>query len=338
MFRKMVWGVILFFTLTIATLPAKVLADSTTVQVNPQSSDVAALATFSINVTVTNVVNLTGWQFKLFYDNAMLNCTNVIEGSFLNTYGGTFFTKQINNNYNSTHGRILAACSLLGQNVSANGSGILATITFRAVGGGDSVLDLVDTKLADEKIPPQPILHTAVDGTVHVTGTVVRDVALTNVTAHKTVVSQGYFCNITITVENQGALDETFNVTIYANTTIIGKVEVSLAIAGTTTVTFAWNTSGFSRAQNINAYAGPVPGETDLSDNNFAYGIVKVTCLGDINGDYVTDAKDFQLVKLAIPSMPGSPKWNPNADMNNALVIDSKDYQIVKKHIPTIFP
>jgi len=333
-FHEIVW----LSTLVITSLSVRVLAAPTTVQVDPPSSNVAVLATFNINITVTDVQNLTGWEFKLFYKNAVLNCTGVTQGPFLMTGGSTFMTKQINNNYNSTHGRILAGCALLGQNVSANGSGTLTTVTFRAVGGGDSVLDLVDTKLSDEKIPPQPIPHSAVDGTVHVTGTVVRDVALINVTPHKTVVAQGYFCNLTITVENQGALDETFNVTIYANTTEIGKVEVNLAIGGITTVKFAWNTSSFGRAQNISAYAGPVPGETELSDNNFVYGIVKVTCLGDINGDYVTDAKDFQLVKLAIPSMPGSPKWKPNADMNDDLVIDSKDYQIVKRHIPSIFP
>jgi hypothetical protein len=79
-------------------------------------------------------------------------------------------------------------------------------------------------------------------------------------------------------------------------------------------------------------------GETDLSDNTKVYGVVKVSCIGDINGDYVTDAKDFQLVKKAIPSIPGSPKWNPNANVNNDFVIDGKDYQIVKSHIPTILP
>jgi hypothetical protein len=54
-----------------------------------------------------------------------------------------------------------------------------------------------------------------------------------------------------------------------------------------------------------------------------------------VNGDRKTDIKDYQLVKSAIPSVPGGPKWNPNLDINNDGKIDVKDYQIVKSHIPS---
>jgi hypothetical protein len=42
---------------------------------------------------------------------------------------------------------------------------------------------------------------------------------------------------------------------------------------------------------------------------------------------------DYQLVKNAIPSTPGSPKWNPNADINNDGVVNMLDFQIVKIHV-----
>lgn len=122
----------------------------------------------NVNITITDVANLTGWEFKLFYLNSILNCTSVTEGSFLENLGDTFKVIDIVNDFNNTHGRILAACALLGTGVSAHGNGDLAMITFRAIGGGDTILHLQDVKLSDEKSPPQPIPSIVVDGTVHV--------------------------------------------------------------------------------------------------------------------------------------------------------------------------
>jgi hypothetical protein len=88
----------------------------------------------------------------------------------------------------------------------------------------------------------------------------------------------------------------------------------------------------------MSAYALPVQGETDLADNTFINGVVLISCIGDVNGDRMTDVTDYQMVKYAIPSMPGSPKWNPNLDINNDDIIDVTDYQTVKNHIPTVDP
>jgi hypothetical protein len=114
------------------------------------------------------VANLTGWEFKLFFLNSILNCTGVTEGAFLSNMGPTFKVIDIVNTYNSTHGRILAACVLTGIGVTANGSGDLATITFKAIAEGDTILHLQDVKLSDEKNPAQPIPKIVVDGTVHI--------------------------------------------------------------------------------------------------------------------------------------------------------------------------
>jgi hypothetical protein len=160
--------------------------------------------------------------------------------------------------------------------------------------------------------------------TVNIT---IHDIAVLNATISRTVVGEGYTMNINVTVENQGDNTENFTITIYANTTTIyAAANLVLASRNLTIVGFSWNTSGFARAYTISANVTPVEGEVDLSDNAFVFGTVKVSCTGDINGDYVTDVKDYQLVKKAIPSMPGSPKWNPNANMNDDLVIDAKDY------------
>jgi uncharacterized repeat protein (TIGR02543 family) len=142
-------------------------ANQTAIIIDPQNSYVTIGKTLSININVTNVANLTCWQFTLYFLNSILNCTDVIEGPFLRTGGSTYFNKTINNNYNATHGSILAYSTLLGPN-SANGSGTLATINFEALSVGESPLHLTETKLGDEKIPPQPIPHTTIDGLAQV--------------------------------------------------------------------------------------------------------------------------------------------------------------------------
>lgn len=83
-----------------------------------------------------------------------------------------------------------------------------------------------------------------------------RDVAVTNVMLSKTVIAQGYFMNVTATVENQGYTTETFNVTVYGNTTAIGTQTVRLTSHNFTSVTFPWNTTNAACGNyTVSAYA-----------------------------------------------------------------------------------
>jgi hypothetical protein len=54
---------------------------------------------------------------------------------------------------------------------------------------------------------------------------------------------------------------------------------------------------------------------------------------GDVNKDAICDGQDYQIVKAAIPSMLGDPKWNPDADLNGDGVIDAQDLAIVMADI-----
>jgi hypothetical protein len=160
------------------------------------------------------------------------------------------------------------------------------------------------------------------------------NIAILDVSPSKTVVGKGFTLYTYVSVQNQGWNTETFNITAYANTTIIQIKNVTLPNGNSTTITFTWNTSGFAKGNyTISAYAWPVLGETDTSDNTFVDGLIKVSCAGDLNGDYVTDGQDYQLVKKAVPSSPGSPRWNPNADLNDDGIVDGQDFQTVKNNI-----
>jgi ABC-type transport system substrate-binding protein len=160
------------------------------------------------------------------------------------------------------------------------------------------------------------------------------DVAITNVTPYKTVVGQGYSMNIKVTAENQGNyFEETFNVTLYAYTTISEPIEVTLTSGNFATVTFTWNTTGFAKGiYTISAVADTVPGETDTTDNTLTDGWVLVTIVGDVNGDCKVDGKDIALIIKAYGSYPGHPKWDPNMDVNCDGKVDGKDIALTIKY------
>jgi hypothetical protein len=138
-----------------------------------------------------------------------------------------------------------------------------------------------------------------------------------------------YTCHINVTVLNNGEFPETFNVTVYANFTEVGKREVTLNLGENTTITFIWNTTGFDKGNyTIMAVADTVPGETDLADNTLVDGWIIVTIPGDIDGDSKVTMGDIIALINAFGSRPGMPNWNPNCDINDDHKVSMDDVMI----------
>jgi hypothetical protein len=169
------------------------------------------------------------------------------------------------------------------------------------------------------------------------------DVAVLNVATSKDgcipipVVGQGYNVTVRVTVENQGDFTETFNVTLYANTTAIEtKTVTNLHVDAQTLLNFTWNTASFTKGSyTIKAIADTVFGETDTDDNTKDDGTVLVSIPGDVNGDHLVDISDLVITVNAIPSAPEWPNWNPNADINGDGVCDISDLIICVDNIPS---
>lgn len=316
---------IILTSLSITILPFSAQANPTPyMSVDASSTTVDLGETFPINVNVTDVTDLAVWDFALLYRNDILHGVNATEGPFLKTGGNTFFWQvQFTDQYNETHGRIYLTCSLLGSIPGVDGSGTLATINFQAVGGGNTTLHLTDTVLGDSQA--NPIDHTTNDGNIQVIG--VSDIAITNVTPSKTIVGQSYTMKINVTVENQGDTTETWNVTAYANTTVIETREITLTSGNSTNILFSWDTTGLTEYANctISAYAHPVLGETELADNNFTYGIVTIVHIGDVNMDEWVDMMDLYLIALHYGEICGDPGFDGNMDVNCGGWIDMMD-------------
>jgi hypothetical protein len=159
---------------------------------------------------------------------------------------------------------------------------------------------------------------------------------VSSVVLAKTVVGEGFDCNVTIHVANLGQYAETFNLTAYANDTEIGTQKVAnLNTSGQTILTFVWNTTGLGQGNyTMSSYAWPVSNEDSVGDNNCTGGSITISKVGDITGlsgspDGAIDMRDVSLVARCFQFQLGIGPWEPNADVNNDGKIDMKDIGLV---------
>ncbi len=105
-----------------------------------------------------------------------------------------------------------------------------------------------------------------------------HDVAVVNVVPSTVRAVVGTIVNMNVTVKNEGAMTETFNVTSYYNNNTIGTQAVTgLAPSAISTLTFNWNTNAVPPGNyTIKAEASTVPEETDTADNVYVDGTVTI--------------------------------------------------------------
>jgi parallel beta-helix repeat protein len=97
----------------------------------------------------------------------------------------------------------------------------------------------------------------------------VHDVIVTDITPSETTADQGETVNINVTVANHGSYAETFNLTLYANTSIVASQILTLQTGDFNVVSFDWNTAGLTNGNyTLSAYAWPVTDEADTTNNN----------------------------------------------------------------------
>lgn len=153
---------------------------------------------------------------------------------------------------------------------------------------GETLVSLFDissaypdnTFVLDENLDDIPI--TTYDGTYTFGNT--HDIAVIDITISETSILINSSMFINVTVKNEGTVSETFNVTVYVNTTVVDTFTDAILVPGNfTTLSFAWNTTGFALGNyTISAYAWPVLGETDTADNLYVDGTVKIVPKHDI--------------------------------------------------------
>jgi hypothetical protein len=98
------------------------------IKVEPSSYTAKKVETFSVNITVHNVVNLYSYEFKLGYDTALLDALSLNVGDFLKQ---PYYVYKFS--IDDDAGVIIFGVSSRAPAPPVNGSGLLATITFKTV-------------------------------------------------------------------------------------------------------------------------------------------------------------------------------------------------------------
>jgi|GEM_PF-2283538 parallel beta-helix repeat protein len=125
----------------------------------------------------------------------------------------------------------------------------------------------------------------------------IPDIAITNLTVNSTKIYIGQTVALTVSIMNKWYETETFNVTIYANQTLIKTCIVSNLTSYTiVTLNFHWNTSDLTPSNyTVYAQAEILLGETEINDNLYIDGIIEVRMFNvDFNDDGIINILDLR--------------------------------------------
>ena len=116
----------------------EVFQPSTNFSFSTDATDITVGNTFTVHLKTENIDDLAGWQTDIVFNPAVLRAVSVSEGDFLKQVGGrTFFEKGAINN---TTGKITGVRTVQLDRGEMSRQGTLFSVTFRAVGNGESQL------------------------------------------------------------------------------------------------------------------------------------------------------------------------------------------------------
>ncbi|TMI34939.1 hypothetical protein E6H27_00595 [Candidatus Bathyarchaeota archaeon] len=146
--------------------------------------------------------------------------------------------------------------------------------------------------------------------------------------------------NITVTVSNPGDFVESFSVTLTAmNTTSssIGTLAGNVAIGGSTSVVFSWNTTGFKPGRYALSATVTVPIESVGNRGDDPLGVtnqVWILPLGDIDQDGLVSLIDVSVIfyDYGFSHNCGCSRWNPYADLNGNGIVDIVDAGVAARN------
>jgi len=363
--RKTVYGIILALLSTVAiplSMVVPVEASSTAIEVINASvgsgnfkfytNTTRAGFRFNATIWIRDAVNLSAFEIYLTVNDTVLNTARAWLPSLDSRY--VFFgLPRIHGPLPIPHDidgdgsneAVMIGDALLASGITFTGRKLAAIVEFQILYEPtvqqtrvQDYLNInnVETYLLDDSYSQIPAI--VVSGYCEYNYVVpVHDVAVTGVKSNKTVVGQGHIAPIMVAVENQGNYmycTETFNVTVYANTTAVGTQTVTNSpLEAKQTLTFSWNTSDFTVGNyTIWAYAEPLADEVDTTDNTMTSPTTVKVFLGDVSNDNKVDIRDIAQVALSFGTYLGHAEWDPVADLNKDEKVDIRDLVIVAKN------
>jgi ABC-type transport system substrate-binding protein len=307
------------------------------VKVDPTTTSVPIGQTFDVNITVTNATDLYLWVFSIRWNPATLEFMSMTEGDFLSRGGST--TGILIQSVNQTMGYLKeAACSLLGNLPGVNGTGNLATITFKSKAPGLSLLDIYFHDLMNSTGSSIPSYATNGDVTVEKTADLsILDISLPYPTLPK-------YVNITVpinvTIQNTGTgAAGTFNVsfTAYWNDGALLEHYEEQEIAGLPAGTNTMLSFSFM-PRNVGNYTLTFMAdsadeiiESNETNNQMTLPVV-VRVQGDMTGDSQVTYQDLYILARAYWSTSADSNWDPRADINCDGTVNHLDLFLLSKN------
>jgi hypothetical protein len=168
---KMVVGIALFLATQFILVTKNVSAQlsSATLSVSPSSVTIQNGSLSTLDIRISNAIRLGGYEFVVKYNPAVVrvdSASDVTLGTFLASTGrtATLLTPNINN----TTGRVALGAFSFGSQTGPSGSGSLALVRFRAVGGGTSTITIENALLSTSDATPQTQPSTVSGGSITV--------------------------------------------------------------------------------------------------------------------------------------------------------------------------
>lgn len=128
-------------------------ASPATVSITPAALIVFQGETFSVNISIDNARNVGHVPFNLSFEPKVLQIVDVTMGSFLEKDSAQVsFVRD----YDNKGGQLRVSLARLGKDIGVNGSGILCTVVFKAVGLGSTEVAFSNNSVRDAKSTPLP--------------------------------------------------------------------------------------------------------------------------------------------------------------------------------------
>ena len=287
--------------------------------------------TFTVNINISDVVDLFAWQAGVTFNPSVLNGTGFYQGEFLKRGGTTIWveSREINNTAGIAY---FCGSSLLGPVPGVNGSGQLAYLTFEAAGLGTSNFHLTDVLLV-QATELELIEFVYEDVFTAAVNAVNYDVKIANnmtgVESPEDPPASGLFKHSFNQTDKEIGFDVVTKYDTYYNITI----PKSLLRCN---LTSEWIVKVDGEPVPFTPIEGDTYTSLYLEHHNGTHEIEIVGTevgglLGDLNSDDKVDMQDVGIVALPFGSYPGHPRWNPVADINNDNKVDMKDVSTVAK-------
>jgi len=301
---------------------------SVVVKVVPEIVQPKSGEDFTVQVAVEDVQNLYGLDVQMSWNTQFLAYVNHTARIPVEFHSDGILHEpviMVKDEVDTGAGTYLVAYASMAPAPPFDGNGTVFEMTFHARTNGTCILKIFSSALADDS--GNPIPHNVKNGTIEIIS--VHDLAVTNISALKNIVGEGYCTRINVTVANQGSFHESSNITLSGNGTVIDVASVAVLNSSHVTIVFCWNTTGWAKGNyTISAYVASVPGEANTTDNTLVDSWIFVTIPGDVDGDRDVDIYDVVKITGIYGSKRGDPQFNPNSDLDDDGEI--KIYDVVR--------